>query len=526
MIPNKIKNIPNPIKKALEQRELFTKTLFARPESLSRLLPYDEYIEDGSLFQLKDGSLGVVFEAELLEHEPLTSKQIIEAVEGLKPFFELPENCTLQFLYDQSALSPFDEKIKKIEKRFSNAHPVSQLLFEEKMKILKESCKKDGEASPLKRRLYLSIRYFPKNLKKGKAKDILKQELKDGLKRGEVTLYREMKSFVRELKAFKHILQSIETASPLTLRRLKAEELLDFLRQFFNPKTYYKRSFAPYNKNLSLSHQFLYNSPTLDYPSIEREGVKTRTLTLKTSPFYAYPGGMAYFVGLDFPFKLSLNFAFPSKSKVRRFFDFKEFFLENTPTAKGKIQREEIKEVQDRLARKDRCLQLTFNIILEGESDEELDTKAQKITHIFHHQLETEVITEDDIGLGLALNSLPLCYSPDADYSTQRAIRILRSDALKFIPIFDSFRGLNTDKSLAVHLSRENNVVPFSLLENETSNHTAVLADTGSGKSAFVTDCIQAVKRMSPEPLVFIIDKKCSYSMLAEYYDGDLTVFR
>ena len=393
------------------------------------------------------------------------------------------------------------------------------------MKALKESCQKSSEARPIKRRMYISIRYFPQSLKRGKIKDRLKQEIKDSLKRGEVTLYREMKDFVRELKTFKPILQSIETASPLPLRRLKAEELLDFLRQFFNPKTYYKRNFIPYNKNLSLSEQFLYNSPILDYPSIEREGVKTRTLTLKTSPSYAYPGGMAYFVGLDFPFKLSLNFTFPSKSKVNRFFDFKEFFLENTPTAKGKVQREEIKEAQDRLARKDRCLQLTFNIILEGESEEELDAKTQKITHIFHHQLEAEVITEDDIGLGLTLNSLPLCYSPDTDYSTQRAIRMLRSDAIKFIPIFDSFRGMDTDKGLSFYLSRENNVVPFSLLENETSNHTAVLADTGSGKSAFVTDCIQTVKRMSPEPLVFIIDKKCSYSMLAEYYDGDLTVF-
>ena len=327
---------------------------------------------------MKDGSLGVVFEAELLEHEPLTSRQITDAVEGLSPFFELPENCTLQFLYDQSSLSSFDEKIKKMEQGFSEAHPVSRLLFDEKAKALKEFCQKSSEARPLKRRMYISIRYFLQSFKRGKIKDRLKQEIKDSLKRGEVTLCREMKDFVRELKTFKHILQSIETASPLPLRRLKAEELLDFLRQFFNPKTYYKRDFVPYNKNLSLSEQFLYNFPILDYPSIEREGVKTRTLTLKTSPSYAYPGGMAYFVGLDFPFKLSLNFAFPSKSKVNRFFDFKEFFLENTPTAKGKVQREEIKEVQDRLARKDRCLQLTFNIILEGESEEELDAKTQK----------------------------------------------------------------------------------------------------------------------------------------------------
>ena len=74
-------------------------------------------------------------------------------------------------------------------------------------------------------------------------------------------------------------------------------------------------------------------------------------------------------------------------------------------------------------------------------------------------------------------------------------------------------------------LSRENNLAPFSLLENETSNHTVVLADSGSGKSAFIIDCIQAAKRMNPEPMIFIIDKKSSYTMLSEYFDGELTVF-
>jgi type IV secretory pathway VirB4 component len=232
---------------------------------------------------------------------------------------------------------------------------------------------------------------------------------------------------------------------------------------------------------------------------------------------------MAYFVGLDFPFKLSLNFSFPTKSKVKNFFGIKEFFLENTLSAKGKIQKEEIKEVQDKLARDDRCLHLTFNIIIEGETDDELDERTRKICHVFHNKLECEVIEEDDIGLGLCLNSLPLNYTPDADYSTQRAIRVLRSDAVKFVPIFNSFEGLK--RPLSVFLSRENNIVPFSLTENETSNHTCVLADTGSGKSAFVIECIQAAKRMSPEPLVFIIDKKSSYSMLSEYYDGELTIF-
>jgi hypothetical protein len=107
-------DLPEPISKALSNREVFTGALFSRPESLSALLPYDEYLEKDSLFLQKDGSLGVVYEVELLEHEPMTSKKIIGAVEGLKPLFNLPENCTLQFLFDQSAISSFDSELLKI----------------------------------------------------------------------------------------------------------------------------------------------------------------------------------------------------------------------------------------------------------------------------------------------------------------------------------------------------------------------------------------------------------------------------
>ena len=131
-----------------------------------------------------------------------------------------------------------------------------------------------------------------------------------------------------------------------------------------------------------------------------------------------------------------------------------------------------------------------------GETDELLDQRVREVVNVFHNDLQCEAIAEDKIGLGLCLNALPLNYLPKSDYSSQRFIRILRSDATKFVPVFDSFRGLQ--RPLQLYLSRENNLVKFSLLENETSNHTVVLADSGSGKSAFIIDCIQAAKRMSP----------------------------
>ena len=125
------------ISQALENRKIFTDALFSRPNSLSSLLPYDEVLEQDRLFVLKDGSLGVVYRAKTLEHEALTSRQVIDAVDGLKPLFDLPENCTLQFIFGQSAIPRFDKEVVALEKGYPDAHPVSQILFDEKIKSLK-----------------------------------------------------------------------------------------------------------------------------------------------------------------------------------------------------------------------------------------------------------------------------------------------------------------------------------------------------------------------------------------------------
>ena len=150
-----------------------------------------------------------------------------------------------------------------------------------------------------------------------------KGSFKDGIKTNDQLLYRETTKFVKALKNFDQVLRGLERNSEIEIERLKADQFIDTLRRWMNPVTYYKREFAQFNSNCSISDQIMFNNPILDYKGIEREGVKSRTLTLKTAPNFAYPGGMAYFTKLDFPYRLSLNFSFPSPAKVSRFFEAK-----------------------------------------------------------------------------------------------------------------------------------------------------------------------------------------------------------
>ena len=497
------------------RRDLYAGAIMKRPDSLPDLLPYDEFYEKDKIFILKDGSFGIFYRLELSQHEPLTEKEIIRKIRQMRSLLSLPSHTVLQLIYDQSLLSDKDRELEAKLGEYPDGHPVSKNLFTHKATQIKEYCKPGSEVKVFKRSLYLSIRFFPGSKKQKLIKSFFEHSgatIED--------LVRELKGYIYELTG---IAKGLEHGLGDKLKRLGAAELLDYLRRFFNPKTYYKREFAAYNPSVSLGKQYLYNSPSLSYEGITREGIATRTLSLVTAPQISYPGGMAYFTRLNFPFRIALNFSFPTKAKVKQFFDLKEFFLENTPTAKARVQKEEILAVQDRLARDDSCLNMTFNVIVDGNAKEEIDSRVRSVCKVFNEDLDAEAILEDHIGLASCINSLPLCYSPESDLSSRRAIRILKSDALNFLPIFDSSGGVKD--ALGYYLSREGNFAPFSLLNNPINSHTAILADSGSGKSALVIDIITSAKRMKDEPLVFIIDKKSSYSSLAKYYGGDLTIF-
>ena len=506
------------IESTLANRTKFVRALFERPDSFAKILPYEEYLKEAGMFVLKDGSLGAVFEISPVEHEPLEAERIVDLVDGLKSWFLLPEKCTLQVLFDQSNIPSRDPIWNFETSGYKFAHPVSEAIYNARLEQFKSFSEGKHPLSPMRRKFLLSIRYFPET---ENMKSILRL-----MERGEGLLFDTMNTMTMEVSEFSQLIAQFVDSSKVPLKRVDGAGLVDFLRRFFNPKEYLERDFAPFNSHVSISEQIVYAGLTGSFEGLQREGIKTRAITLKTSPRRVVPGGMANFLALNFPFRLSLNFSFPRPAKVKSYFDTKEFFLQNSPSARARRQQQELKEIQERLAHDERCLFMTFCVIVEGETEEILNQRTRAITGVFHNDLECEVIKEEMIGFGLCLNSLPLFYTPAADHSSQRFIRIMNKDATKLLPVFDSYRGM--ENPLQLYLSRENNLVRFSWMANPISNHTAILGDTGSGKSKFALDCVQAVKMKGPksvEPLIFVIDKRASCEALCREFDGDLSVF-
>lgn len=506
--------LPKVLRDGLAKQEVFARAFLERPESLSEFLTYDEFVPELNLFRQKDGSLGAIYEVTLCEHETKTSQEIVTLLEGLRTWFRLPEDMTLSLLYEQAVISPHDRQWDRSVTNTDRARgDVPAMLQQAQVERLRAS------RVAMRRTLYLSVRGFERNTSPGAQLSRVAAELA----RPHATLSNELQGFLRRARAFNHSLSQFELTSPLSLRRLDALELADFLRRTFNPVTYYQRPFAPVNPGLPLSEQVIYCPSRVDYPGITREGVTTRTISLKNAPSFAYPGAMAYFLGLEFPFRLCLNVSFPRSGAVKRHFALKEFFLQNTPTARARRQKEEVEGLQDRLLRDDRVLQMTFAVMIEGETPDALELRTQECLARFQQRLECEAIVEKEIGFGLWLNSLPLQYHPIADYTAQRSVRILASDVVHFCPVFDSYRGFSSGTSL--FLSREAGLVPFSLRGHGNSHMTAVLGDTGSAKSGQVIRMLLGELRRNPRPLVFVIDHKTSYGMVAKFIPSELTIF-
>lgn len=117
-----------------EDKRQLRKMAVTAHEDIHMLLPYDEYLPETGVFMNKDGSLGAVFEAELLEHEPMLTEHVMQAVEALKPWFNLPSHCVLQVLFEQAHISKLDPMFEKLGTQYPGGHPVSKLLFETRLK--------------------------------------------------------------------------------------------------------------------------------------------------------------------------------------------------------------------------------------------------------------------------------------------------------------------------------------------------------------------------------------------------------
>lgn len=488
--------------------DIVEKSLSEQLTRVQEVLPYLQFDSSNNLVILKDYSMGAVYRVELAQHEAMLGSNLDELHSNLVRWLQLPNNCALQVLFDQSYLEERDleSKFRNIDP--SNSDSLSNLVRLEKLNQIKGRL----GTSLFKRSMILSIRYFPENEMK---------TLRDFLPRKSEALFLdEIEISSKKTNAFLDILSSFESRSPLKLTRLNAQEFIDSIRDlFFKPETEDTR-FAKYNNAIELSDQLITTPIKLNRSGRIGEGTMTKTISLKF-PGIRYASMAAYFLNLQFPVKLSYRFSFPKKEKVNAFLQWKQFALKNTFSERGKRELEEVKDVQKKLAFDDRCVWVTMSVIVEGKNIKELKQRVNEVQALTVDKYDCNAIVENEIGLSLLWSSLPLNYLPTSDFTTKRYIPLLAKDAAYLLPVFDSFRG--GDTPFLVYESREGNLAPYTPFHPKQLNgHMTVLASSGAGKSDFISDVILAAKSSTPEYVIFVIDEKSSLAVMTKLLGGEM----
>lgn len=496
-----------------KKRALLADAIFKRPDSISRILPYEEYLPDHQTFIMKDGSLGRIFEIALVEHETMTLTQIVDLAESLESLLKLPENCVLQIQYLNREISEKNPFWIHLRNGYKRSNPRSREIFETKINSF---AKGDLGSHLFERRAILSIRFFPKNLKKDR-------KIQNALKESKAYLLTEINDFMESLKEFKSLIDNYKMGSKLSLVPIDGQGLVEIARSCLSQSRYNDFNLPPFKANDSISNQIVFSEGHKSYQGIEAEGLYSRTVSLKGLPAKCWPGMMADFTTPSFPFDISINITFPPSEELKKKLNTKLFFLGNAPTANSKRQKEDSLKGLERLEYGDQGVTCTLFGVIYGKTQEEVEDRSRKLANLFQDQFGTAAVPEKTVGFGQIICSLPLTFDHQIQNSMQRQYTMYRRDMVNLLPVFDSFKG--TKDHLQLFTSRENSPVLFSPFCNPTSNHSVVIADSGSGKSAFVNDIIQSAKKLNPEPLVFVVDKKTSYLMLNKVFDGDITIF-
>ena len=470
-------------------------------KNIIQYLPYLEYLPDSKLFVLTDKSLGVIYRLETLDHEPMLFEDIANYSSSLQSFLDLPSNCVLQFY---SYLGPISEdEISKVgHLPWKPESQTANFLRSKRIEGLNEIAK-NGEL--LKREVYFSIRFVPKKLSRFN----IFSKLSD-------SFLEEIKEHEKKVEDFEKILNKLEAISKINLKRIDSEDLRSCIRRSLFCK---KRPLAPMLSSVPLAEQILFSDINCDNEGLCGE-IYSKTVSLLAPGEYCQ-GDAVGFLNLDFPSIVSLRLTTPSKMSIAKTLGIKEWCTKNSFSHRSKKQFEEIQETKKRLAKDDPCLHLSWSVTVFGKTKEEVNHRANYVIGLGVEKFKCNSIFETDCGFDIFWNSLPLNFDPKSEWGIQRFIPRHRSEVSCLLPVFGAGTGSNIP--LQLYENREGRIIPFSLLESPTAQHAVFIGDTGSGKSFLVNSCLNGVKSLHTEPIVFVFDYNTSQTMNTRLYGGEIS---
>ena len=162
-----------------------------------------------------------------------------------------------------------------------------------------------------------------------------------------------------------------------------------------------------------------------------------------------------------------------------------------------------------------RLYQVSLHVVLRDRSLEALTARCSRTLAAFRTLGDAEGIVDDMNHWFLHLASLP----NHAHYNRTR--HLLSADAVtQLLPVHAGWRG--TREARMVFLTRDHELLPFDLFDEELpAKHAVVLGTTGSGKSFTTNYLLTNFFVESPRNHIIVVDIGGSYRKLCRLFGGD-----
>ena len=490
--------------------------LLSQAEKLSSVLPYERILSwERPLCLLSDGSLGVVWELGLLQHETLSQTELERRLSTVAEIIEKvrSEKAVFQFIFDAEPCLeiPVPENIAR------PAQAPEKFIAARVAAVQSLATQPEQQLRLMKRRAFLTLKFtdtraFAQRLRVphgGSEWDAIEAPLRE--------LARELMQAVQEIE------YNLAHAG-LNFNCLSGHELLQLLRNTFHSLDERQHNTLVKADDLNPSERFA-DQILRGFCELTPSAVGAGTDTWEVAswidqPATVYTGLWARLLEIQLPHRVVVNIR-PCTSLGD--LDSKSFLLKNAQDAFGEMQRGEVKVTQERMARGEVLSWVSVHVLVRNEnmSREEArkDGSARGVISRLRTLTHIPMVVEKYAAPAIFLMSLPLVFSASAAPFSGRERRVLSRNLSPYLPLFGGFSGTKTPFQLMI--SRGGEVAWLNPFDSETSAHMAVLASSGGGKSFFAQNLMMSFfakegRSAGGSPMLFIIDKKTSYEIFAQ----------
>lgn len=485
--------------------------LKSQGESFKDILPYVSFLDIGRpACLLNDGSIGVMYQLQLIPHESICHEELVLKLENIAQIFNCENHdCSFQLIFDSEPNLKLNESISTENQMTSPKYFLNKRIQE----ISELALNKNSNLCLLKRNAYLTVKIASKN--NLSEKTFLQKGMTEYESEG-VEVFQITQQLNQICDKIEYNLKNIEMGFQI----LSGNEFLGNLRSVFHSieeRAQNETINSIYREDENLSFQVLKGFLEVTPHSIGVGDDSWEVLSAIDQPQSVYVGMISHLLRLDIPFRYVLNIR---KCEDISDLEKKKYLLKNAMDSFGELQREEIKNTQDRIARGENLVFVATHLFIRNQNLSSLKIKENGIGRGIISKIKTltqmDFILEKYAAPALFLMSLPFCYSKSSSGFSGREKRILSRNLAPYLPLLGGFQGTKTE--LQIMLSRSCDAIGINPFDSETSPHVAVLASSGGGKSFFAQNLMMSffAKEGNKEPLLFIIDKKTSYEIFAQ----------